>query len=184
MRPSSVDLPEPEGPTTETNWPSGIVRLTSSRMVSASAPEATRFVTLYNSIMLHLLPACSILLACLAFAACGNGDTRESVSPQPAAPAPAPASNPGAPKIIAFGDSLTAGYGLASERESYPALLQEMLRRDGYEYEVVNAGVSGHTSADGLARIDWALEGHENVRFLVLGLGANDLLRGRPVAEM
>lgn len=71
-----------------------------------------------------------------------------------------------------------------SERESYPSLLEEMLRRDGFDYEVVNAGVSGHTSADGLARIDWVLEGHENVRVLVLELGANDLLRGQPVAEM
>lgn len=84
---------------------------------------------------------------------------------------------------MAFGDSLTAGLGL-SERESYPALLQEMLRRDGFNYEVVNAGVSGHTSTDGLARIDWVLEGHANVRVLVLELGANDLLRGQPIGEM
>jgi acyl-CoA thioesterase-1 len=132
--------------------------------------------------MLRLLPACSILLACLAFASCANDDARESISSQPT-PAPTQTADPDAPKIIAFGDSLTAGLGL-SERESYPSLLQEMLRRDGFNYEVINAGVSGHTSADGLARIDWVLEGHRNVRVLVLELGANDLLRGRPVAEM
>ncbi len=91
--------------------------------------------------------------------------------------------NPNAPKIVAFGDSLTAGLGL-SERESYPSLLQEMLRRDGFDYEVVNAGVSGDTSADGLRRVDWMFEGNRNVRVLVLELGANDLLRGQPVAEM
>jgi acyl-CoA thioesterase I len=66
--------------------------------------------------------------------------------------------------------------------ESYPALLQKMLDADGYQYEVVNAGVSGDTTAGGLRRIDWALEG--DVRFLILGLGANDLLRGQPVKEM
>ena len=119
----------------------------------------------------------------MAFASCRNDDAREPVSPQPATPAPTQAANPNAPKIVAFGDSLTAGLGL-SERESYPSLLQEMLRRDGYDYEVVNAGVSGHTSADGLARIDWVLEGNANVRVVVLELGANDLLRGQSVAEM
>ena len=57
-----------------------------------------------------------------------------------------------------------------------------MLEADGYQYEVVNAGVSGDTSAGGLRRIDWALDG--DVRFLILELGANDLLRGQPVQEM
>ena len=86
------------------------------------------------------------------------------------------------PKIVAFGDSLTAGFGL-EEKESYPYLLQKKLEADGYNYEVVNAGVSGETSLGGLERIDWVLE-QENVRILVLELGANDLLRGLPVAKM
>ncbi|MFN0278904.1 MAG: arylesterase [Pyrinomonadaceae bacterium] len=86
------------------------------------------------------------------------------------------------PKIIAFGDSLTAGFGL-SEKESYPYLLQEKLKADGYNYEVVNAGVSGDTSLGGLERSDWVLE-QENAKILVLELGANDLLRGAPVARM
>ena len=85
------------------------------------------------------------------------------------------------PKIVAFGDSLTAGLGLTAA-ESYPALLQKKLEADGFKYEVVNAGVSGDTTAGGLRRIDWALEG--DVRFLILELGANDLLRGQPVSEM
>lgn len=84
------------------------------------------------------------------------------------------------PKIVAFGDSLTAGLGL-SARETYPALLQERLKQDGYDYEVINSGVSGDTSAGGVRRIDWALDG--DVRFLILELGANDFLRGQPVAE-
>ncbi|MCY7346716.1 MAG: arylesterase [Pyrinomonadaceae bacterium] len=86
------------------------------------------------------------------------------------------------PKIIAFGDSLTAGFGLA-EKESYPYLLQERLKADGYNYEVINAGVSGETSLGGLERIDWVLE-QDNAQILVLELGANDLLRGLPVAKM
>ncbi len=94
---------------------------------------------------------------------------------------PVPQINSDKPKIIAFGDSLTAGFGL-SERESYPYLLQEKLKVDGFEYEVVNAGVSGDTSAGGLERIDWAL-GQENVEILILELGANDMLRGLSPAQ-
>jgi acyl-CoA thioesterase-1 len=88
----------------------------------------------------------------------------------------------GRAKIVAFGDSLTAGFGL-TENESYPYLLQEKLKADGYDYEVVNAGVSGDTSQGGLERIDWVL-GMDNVKILILELGANDLLRGIPVATM
>jgi acyl-CoA thioesterase-1 len=83
------------------------------------------------------------------------------------------------PKILAFGDSLTAGFGLA-ETESYPYLLQEKLRAEGFDYEVLNAGVSGDTTLGGLERIDWALE-QENLEILILELGANDLMRGIPV---
>lgn len=86
------------------------------------------------------------------------------------------------PRIIAFGDSLTAGFGL-SEKESYPYLLQERLNNEGFNYEVVNAGVSGETSLGGLERIDWVLE-PDNVEILILELGANDLLRGIPVERM
>jgi acyl-CoA thioesterase-1 len=86
------------------------------------------------------------------------------------------------PKIVAFGDSLTAGFGL-TERESYPFLLQQQLNADGYNYEVVNAGVSGDTSLGGLERVDWVLDAG-NVEIMVLELGANDLLRGVPPAKM
>lgn len=86
------------------------------------------------------------------------------------------------PRIVAFGDSLTAGFGL-TENESYPYLLQQKLIADGFDYEVINAGVSGDTSLGGLERIDWVLDSG-NVKYLVLELGANDLLRGVPVAKM
>ena len=84
-------------------------------------------------------------------------------------------------KIVFLGDSLTAGLGLL-EAQSYPALLQQKIDTDGYDYEVENAGVSGDTSAGGVRRLDWALQG--NVKVLVLALGANDGLRGLSTGEM
>jgi acyl-CoA thioesterase-1 len=92
-----------------------------------------------------------------------------------------PNAPPPRPKIVALGDSLTVGLGLV-ESESYPSLLQNKLDEDGYPYEMVNSGVSGDTSAGGLRRLDWALDG--DVRVLILALGANDGLRGLSVAEM
>jgi acyl-CoA thioesterase-1 len=86
------------------------------------------------------------------------------------------------PKIVVFGDSLTAGLGIGLD-ESYPAVLQELLDEAGYPYEVVNAGVSGDTSAGGVRRLDWVLEGRA-VEILILALGANDGLRGLPPGEM
>ena len=106
-------------------------------------------------------------------------DTREPAR-APAANAARPAAA-GAPKIVILGDSLTAGLGL-EPGQSFPSLLQDRLDAEGYHYQVVNAGVSGDTSAGGLRRLDWALEG--DVRVLVLELGANDGLRGLPVAGM
>jgi len=85
-------------------------------------------------------------------------------------------------KIVAFGDSLTAGLGIGLD-EAYPAVLQELLDEAGYVYEVVNAGVSGDTSAGGVRRLDWVLEGRA-VEVLILALGANDGLRGLPPSEM
>ena len=85
------------------------------------------------------------------------------------------------PKIVALGDSLTVGLGLL-ETESFPSLLQNKLDEEGYPYEMVNSGVSGDTSAGGLRRLAWALEG--DVRILILALGANDGLRGLSIGEM
>jgi acyl-CoA thioesterase-1 len=85
------------------------------------------------------------------------------------------------PVILAFGDSLTAGFGLPEE-ESYPSLLQEILQREGYPHKVVNAGVSGDTTAGGVRRINWLMK-HEP-KIVILALGANDGLRGLPLGEM
>ncbi|MGQ0444659.1 MAG: arylesterase [Beijerinckiaceae bacterium] len=78
-------------------------------------------------------------------------------------------------KIIAFGDSLVAGFGLAAGA-AFPAVLEKTLRAEGFAVSVVNAGVSGDTASGGQARLDWALtEGADGV---ILELGANDMLRG------
>ena len=78
--------------------------------------------------------------------------------------------------IVAFGDSLTAGQGVPAA-QSYPALLAARLRAEGYPYRVVNAGVSGDTTAGGLRRVDWALRLDPEV--VILELGVNDALRGQ-----
>jgi acyl-CoA thioesterase I len=77
--------------------------------------------------------------------------------------------------IVALGDSLTAGFGVAPE-EAWPALIETRLKREGYPYRVVNAGVSGDTTAGGLRRVDWVLRNRPDVA--VVALGANDGLRG------
>ena len=126
----------------------------------------------------------TLLAICLALAVGCGGDAapeRASNQQRPGSAAPPTADEDGRPKIVALGDSLTAGLGLM-ESQAYPALLQQKIDADGYAFEVVNAGVSGDTSAGGLRRLDWALEGDDRV--LILALGANDGLRGLPVADM
>jgi acyl-CoA thioesterase I len=83
--------------------------------------------------------------------------------------------------VVALGDSLTAGLGVAAE-EAWPALIDARLRREGYPYRVVNAGVSGDTTAGGLRRVDWVLRSRPDVA--VVALGANDGLRGLPTDAM
>jgi acyl-CoA thioesterase I len=78
--------------------------------------------------------------------------------------------------VVALGDSLTAGLGVTVD-EAFPARLQTRLRAEGYDYRVVNAGVSGDTTAGGLRRVDWALRAHPDV--VIVALGANDGLRGQ-----
>ena len=85
------------------------------------------------------------------------------------------AAGGGGHRLLMLGDSLTAGYGLAAE-EGLPAQLEQALRADGCDVRVINGGVSGDTSAGGLARLDWALA--DRPTHAVVALGANDALRG------
>ncbi len=83
--------------------------------------------------------------------------------------------------ILFLGDSLTAGLGVP-EPQAYPALVQEKITAEHLPFDVVNAGLSGDTSAGGLSRLDWILQ--KPIDILVLALGANDGLRGLPIAQM
>ncbi len=83
-------------------------------------------------------------------------------------------------KIITFGDSLTAGYGL-SANETYPAQLEARLKAEGYEVEVINAGVSGETTKGNLERVDFIKK--QNPDLVIVGIGGNDSLRLLPIAE-
>lgn len=147
------------------------------------------------------------LVAALALAACGPGAPPAPGPVTPSAPAGEPASppagEPAAPPVtppaataalpgaapaaegvgttIAFlGDSLTAGYGLEPE-QAFPALIDQALRAEGRRVTVVNAGISGDTTAGGLSRVDWLLRSRPDI--LVVSLGANDGLRGLPLAS-
>ena len=83
--------------------------------------------------------------------------------------------------VLAFGDSLTAGYGV-KEEESYPSRLQLKITSAGFPHQVINAGVSGDTTAGGVRRIRWLMKHEPNI--VILALGANDGLRGLPADEM
>ena len=83
--------------------------------------------------------------------------------------------------VLAFGDSLTSGLGVPAD-QTYPAQLAARLTREGYDYRVVNAGVSGDTTAGGLRRVDWALRLRPEV--VIVELGVNDALRGQKLASV
>lgn len=140
--------------------------------------------------MARNLPTLTLAVLIPMLSACGG--ERPATSPAPPAPgapaavparAPAPSAAPveNAPLVAFLGDSLTAGLGLAAE-EAYPALVETRMREEGVAIRALNAGVSGDTSAGGLRRVDWLLGQRPAV--LVVGLGANDGLRGLPVAEV
>src|SRR5256885_5219073 len=85
--------------------------------------------------------------------------------------------------IVALGDSLTAGFGL-SRKQAWPALVAEKMRAAGYEFEVVNAGSSGDTTAGGLRRLPAILRAHKRIDIFILELGINDAFRGVPIEQI
>jgi acyl-CoA thioesterase-1 len=119
----------------------------------------------------------------LAFAGCQDKPAAKD-TPNPAASktteATAPAATDSAKHIVFFGNSLTAGYGL-DPSEAFPAVIQEKIDSLKLPYKVVNAGLSGETTAGGKGRIDWLLQ--QPLDVFVLELGGNDGLRGIPVSE-
>lgn len=129
----------------------------------------------------NLLKFCYFLLA-FVLLSCGNdtkskatADTTETTTETEA---PATTSSK---TILFFGDSITAGYGLDDTNDAFPGIIQSKIDSLGLNYEVVNSGVSGETSAGGKSRIDWIL--NQDIDIFVLELGANDGLRGVPITE-
>ncbi len=107
------------------------------------------------------------------------GSAAATTAPEATPPRGAPphaAADTARPIVLFLGNSLTAGLGVAPA-EAYPALVQQKIDSAGLDFRVVNAGVSGETTADGLRRVDWVLRGP--VKVMVLELGANDMLRGQ-----
>jgi acyl-CoA thioesterase-1 len=105
-------------------------------------------------------------------AACGSPTSQQTI----ASNTPLPEAPVDAPRVVFLGDSLSAGLGLA-EADAFPAVVERLLKDSGIMIEAVNAGVSGDTSAGGLARLDWVLG--QRVDVLVVELGGNDALRGQ-----
>jgi acyl-CoA thioesterase-1 len=142
---------------------------------------------------LFILPAS--VLFCLTMLGCDvqEGSPVSKVESQGSAPQVIPIQDNGRlslqqeqskgndlPRIVAFGDSLTAGLGVPPD-DTYPGQLARWLRDQGLAYEVINAGVSGETSAGGLRRVEWILKSQPMI--VILELGANDGLRGQPLKE-
>jgi acyl-CoA thioesterase-1 len=119
----------------------------------------------------------SIILV-LFFAACGDKKSTSSQSTQTVTTKPDSSSSK---TVLFFGDSLTAGYGLDDPSEAFPGVVQNKIDSAKLPYKVINAGVSGETTAGGRGRIGWILK--QKVDVFVLELGANDGLRGIPVIE-
>jgi acyl-CoA thioesterase-1 len=118
-----------------------------------------------------------VLMTLTLAAACGAGASCS----EPAAAAIGPSRLAAAPKIVALGDSLTSGHGIG-RHQAYPALLERSLREAGLPFSVSNHGVSGDTTAGGVRRLPAALD--ESPLILIVALGANDGLRGVPVAQV
>lgn len=129
--------------------------------------------------MLRMKFMSTIILAAL-LVGCGNNKKKNNQQESPTVQAGKTVAKESAPHIVFFGTSLTAGYGLDPE-EAYPALIQKKIDAAGLNYKVINAGLSGETSAAGKSRIDWLLK--QPMDIFVLELGANDGLRGLSVRE-
>ena len=109
---------------------------------------------------------------------CSTQEKKEEPVEEVKTEAPAEKVDDSSGKILFFGNSLTAGYGLDIS-EAFPALIQERINEKGYDFKVINAGISGETTATGNSRVDWILE--QDIDIFVLELGGNDGLRGIPL---
>lgn len=138
---------------------------------------------LLNSIPHKLLKFCYFIILAMLVVSCGNDNNKqnakeaEDTTVEETQESETTTNN----TILFFGDSITAGYGLETTDDAYPAVIQEKLDSLDLNYTIVNSGVSGETSAGGRSRIDWIL--NQDIEIFLLELGANDGLRGVPLSE-
>lgn len=148
-------------------------------------PKSKITQSLLNSTVIqygNLIKFCYFLLV-LILISCGN-DTKSKSTAEAEETTTTEAESPektSSKTILFFGDSITAGYGLEDTNDAFPGIIQSKIDSLGLNYVVVNSGVSGETSAGGKSRIEWIL--NQEVAIFVLELGANDGLRGVPIAE-
>jgi acyl-CoA thioesterase-1 len=129
--------------------------------------------------LIKIANACLLLILSFTILSCNNNSKKSAAQKQAAKKNPVVDSSAKKKTILFFGNSLTAGYGV-DPSEAYPALIQDKIDSLHLNYKVINAGVSGETSADGNSRIDWILK--QPVDIFVLELGGNDGLRGIPLS--
>jgi acyl-CoA thioesterase-1 len=134
----------------------------------------------YNPATMLKAHAYFSVILCLIVASCGNSENQDTKSNTDSATTKTNADFDPMKTILFFGNSLTAGYGLEPD-EAFPALIQDKIDSLDLPYKVINAGLSGETSAGGKSRIDWLLK--QKIDVFVLELGANDGLRGIPPTE-
>jgi acyl-CoA thioesterase I len=158
---SNVDLPAPEAPVMATVSPRAMSKVTSSTMASGPSGLLTCFVMFTTLRTLIGGARCGALALTLLLIGLQGASAAQT------------------PIILSFGDSLSAAYGLQPE-QGWVALLQQRLHDQGYEYQIINASVSGETSSGGLERLPHLLAVHHPA-IMLLELGANDGLRGLPL---
>ena len=141
-----------------------------------------RFLNQTHDMQPNFLKFCYFLLT-LIFLSCGNtNNSEEKIETVASESAAIPIADTSSKKtILCFGDSITAGYGLDDINDAFPAVIQSKIDSLGFDYIVVNSGLSGETTAGGRSRIKWVL--NQDIDVFLLELGANDGLRGVPLSQ-
>ncbi len=150
-----------------------------SPFYQVSWTRASCYIVAYSLVLLVCLVGCEAKEVSVPIEIPQSESTVESSRPGTSIPTSSNSSE--SPRIVAFGNSLTAGLGVSHD-QSYPAQLQWRLNEAGYHYEVINAGVSGDTTAGGLRRLNWVLKSRPSI--VILELGVNDAMRGQPLEGM
>ena len=162
---NNVVFPDPDGPTIEVTSPGLIVKLTSLSIVKTPSGLLTSLLMFWTSKIDSFTKRSWLSVAILLIVITTATSANESMAP--------------AKKILVLGDSLSAGLGVDYD-QSWPLLVEEELRSEGYDYTVVNAGISGDTTSGGLSRLPKLISLHQP-EILILELGGNDGLRGTPL---